>query len=153
MKLYLVQHAKAVSKDIDPNRPLTEEGREDSIKSAQFLKEAGINIDVIWHSTKTRAIETAQLFSKELLSKEGMEQREGLLPNDPVEKIFSDILSIKKDIMVVSHLPFLQKLVSLILLNSQNYNPVAFKMGGVVALEQDEEGKWTLNFEIIPELL
>ncbi|MDP8299148.1 MAG: histidine phosphatase family protein [Candidatus Tantalella remota] len=71
MRLYLVQHGKAMAKDQDPDRPLTVKGKEDSAKIAKFLNTAGISIDAIWHSTKTRAIETAQILAKELSPKEG----------------------------------------------------------------------------------
>lgn len=152
MKLYLVQHGEALSKEIDPDRLLTKKGREDSKKIAEFLKNI-ITVDVIWHSTKTRAAETALIFSEILSPTEGIEQKDGLTPNDPVKEILDDIHSAKKEIMIVSHLPFLQRLTSLILLNSEIYEIVWFKMGGVVALEQNEAGRWALAFTIIPELL
>jgi phosphohistidine phosphatase SixA len=38
MKLYLVQRAKTASKETDPQRPLTEEGRRDIQKVAAFIK-------------------------------------------------------------------------------------------------------------------
>jgi phosphohistidine phosphatase len=153
MKLYLVQHGEATSKEENPDRPLTDKGRGDSKKTADFLKKAGMTPDVIWHSTKTRAIETANIFSEALSLKEELEQREGLAPNDPVAKILDDIFVINKEIMIISHLPFLQKLTSLILLNSESYDLVKFQMGSVIALEQNEEGKWALALMIIPEVL
>ncbi|MCK4463408.1 MAG: phosphohistidine phosphatase SixA, partial [Candidatus Omnitrophica bacterium] len=128
-------------------------GREDSAKTAEFLKKAGINIDIIWHSTKTRAIETAQIFAQKLLSKERTEHKEGLAPNDPVDKVFADIATLKKDIMIVGHLPFLQKIVSFALTDSELNEIVKFNMGGTVCLERDETGKWRLIFEITPDLL
>ncbi|MBL4614083.1 MAG: hypothetical protein JKY27_04320 [Magnetovibrio sp.] len=41
MKLYLVQHAKALSKEENPRRTLSQEGLNDAIKMAAFLFEAG----------------------------------------------------------------------------------------------------------------
>ena len=38
MRLYLVQHGKAASKETDPLRPLTEEGLSDVHKVAKFIK-------------------------------------------------------------------------------------------------------------------
>jgi phosphohistidine phosphatase len=153
MKLYLVQHGEATSEDVDPKRPLTEKGAQDVIKTAHFLKKSGAGIDIIWHSVKTRAIETAQIIANELSPREGIKQKEGLAPNDPVKKIFDDILSARSDLMIVSHLPFLQKLASLALLNSESPSIVGFRQGGIVCLECKGTGAWELIFAIPPDLL
>jgi len=153
MRLYLVQHGEAATKEVNPDRPLTEKGREDSARTAEFLKAAGINVDIIWHSTKTRAIETAEIFAQELSPKEGIKQKEGLAPNDPVDKALANLPSMERNIMIVGHLPFLGKLASLALINSESYEIVKFSMGGAVCLERDENKKWGLLFEIIPDLL
>ena len=44
MKLYLVQHGQAVSKEEDPERPLSEQGREDVRRVATRLGEAGVRV-------------------------------------------------------------------------------------------------------------
>ncbi|GAI19193.1 unnamed protein product, partial [marine sediment metagenome] len=54
MKLYLVQHAKAASKQVSPQRPLTEEGRRDVQKVAAFVKPLKLWVDYLWHSGKRR---------------------------------------------------------------------------------------------------
>ena len=153
MKLYLVQHGEATTKDVNPDRPLTKKGKSDSSKTASFLKASGINVDLIWHSTKKRAIETAKIFERELSPKETTQEKENLSPNDPVSETFEMIGKAKKDIMIVGHLPFLQKLLSLMLLDSESYEILKFNMGGCVCLECGEEGKWQLLFGIIPDLL
>ena len=63
MKLFLVQHGEARAKDADPDRPLSEKGREDIKKTAEFLKKTGQKPDLIWHSSKTRAIQSAEIIS------------------------------------------------------------------------------------------
>ena len=52
MKLYLVQHAKAASKEVDPQRALTEEGTQEIRKIAAFIKPLNLSIDYLWHSGK-----------------------------------------------------------------------------------------------------
>ena len=152
MRLYLVQHGQATSKDVNPDRPLTEKGKADSQKTAAFLKKAGITVHNIWHSTKTRAIETAGIFAKELLV-ENVEQKDGLAPNDPVNDILLSLEKVEGDIMVVGHLPFLQKLASLALTGSESGGIVEFNMAGCVCLKKDESSQWALVFAIIPDLL
>ena len=64
MKLYLVQHAKAASKNADPERPLTEEGYRDIQKVSAFIKPLNLSIDCIWHSGKKRAGQTAEVLKE-----------------------------------------------------------------------------------------
>jgi phosphohistidine phosphatase len=55
MRLYLVQHGEAVSKDIDPDRPLTAAGRQDIELLASFLWRHRVSVSRIIHSGKARA--------------------------------------------------------------------------------------------------
>ena len=59
MKLYLVRHGKACARDVDPERPLTHQGREDIRRLAAFLERAGIRVERVIHGGKLRAVRTA----------------------------------------------------------------------------------------------
>ena len=87
------------------------------------------------------------------MPEQGCEQKPGLSPNDPVSEILNNIIFQKKNILLVGHLPFLQKMVSLALLDAESQAIIKFCMAGIVCLEYDEEGVWTLIFEVISELL
>ena len=63
MRLYLVQHGEALPKQVDPERPLSERGRSDVARVADFLKGAGIRVTRVAHSGKTRARQTAELLA------------------------------------------------------------------------------------------
>jgi len=63
MKLYLMQHGKALSKEEDPERSLSPEGRSETTRMGDVLKEKGTPVDVIWHSGKARAAETAEIIA------------------------------------------------------------------------------------------
>ncbi len=153
MGLYLVQHGEAASETVDPSRPLTGKGMADVLKVAGFLK-GKINADIIWHSTKLRARETAGIFAEALLPKNGLSEKQGLAPNDPVHGIKEIILKeMPKHLMIVSHLPFLAKLASLLLADSENNNLVTFRQAGVVCLEQTDQGNWAVAWIVIPELI
>jgi len=153
MKLYLVQHAKAASKDVDPQRPLTEEGLRDIRKVAEFIKPLYLSVDYLWHSGKTRAQQTAEVLAKVIEVGKEMAAHDGLAPNDDVSALRDEIISDRQDIMIVGHLPFLPELASLLLTNSQSSNPVAFKNGGIVCLDYSDDNQWQLDWMIIPELL
>lgn len=153
MKLILVRHGETQTQEVYKDRSLTERGKMECLDTAKFLKAGGIKIDVIWHSPKKRAIETAEIFARLLSPRRGLAEKSNLLPDDPPEGIFDEIIKQNQDIMIVGHIPFLQKLTSFALLNSGAYEVVKFPTGGVVCLERREDGKWLLLFELIPELV
>ncbi len=153
MKLYLVQHAKAASKDVDPQRPLTEEGRRDIQKVAAFIKPLNLSVDYLWHSGKKRAQQTSEILADVVEVNKEMAAHDGLAPNDDVSKLKDEIISDQNDIMIVGHLPFLNKLASLLFTGSKSSNTVAFRNGGIVCLDYSDGNQWQLDWMIIPELL
>lgn len=153
MKIYLIQHGQAQAKEAGPDRALTPKGKEDSAKTAAFLKNAGVKAEIIFHSTKTRARETAEIMAEAISENVAVCQKEGLAPNDPAGEIIPEVLSAKKDVAIVGHLPFLQKFASIILLGSDKYEIINFCKAGVVCLCEDDDGNWKVEFNIMPDLL
>jgi phosphohistidine phosphatase len=150
MKLYLVQHGLSLPEEQDPQKPLSREGKKQTLKIADFLKKRKIAVDCLWHSTKLRAIQTAQIISKSIKCSE-IQERDDLNPLDPVDKFPEKIESLNKDLMIVGHLPFLQKLVSLLLSGAETNEFVAFENSGVICLEY--AGVWKIAWMITPELI
>ena len=152
MRLYLVRHGDYVSDAIDPTRPLSEKGRADVSKIAKFLK-GKISADIIWHSTKLRARQTAELIAEIISLKNNLLEKQGLAPNDPVDIIKEDILSkTTENLMIVGHLPFLGKLASLLIVNSDSQTIIGFHQGSVACLEADKD-IFTLTWIIYPDLI
>ena len=153
MKLYLVQHAKAASKQEEPERPLTEEGRRDVQRVAAFIKPLKLCVDYLWHSGKRRAEQTAGFLAEVVRINNEQTARDGLGPNDDVGVIRDELASTETDVMIVGHLPFLSKLASLLLAGSESADTVAFKQGGIVCLRRGEEEQWQIDWMMIPELI
>ena len=153
MKLYLVQHAKAASKQVDPERSLTEEGRRDIQRVAAFIKPLNLCVDYLWNSGKKRAMQTAEILSEVVKINKAQTIRDGLGPNDDVTVLRDDLACAEQDVMIVGHLPFLSKLASLLLGGSESANTVAFKQGGIVCLRRAEENRWQIDWMVTPELL
>ena len=153
MKLYLVQHAKAASEQIDLQRPLTEEGRSDIKKVAAFIKPLNLCVDYLWHSGKKRVAQTAEVLAEVIKISKTQTVHDGLGPTDDVTALKDELVSATGDIMVVGHLPFLSKLTSLLLTGSESANTVAFRNGGIVCLDRSEENQWQIDWVITPELL
>ena len=71
MPLYLVRHGEAYSEAADPDRSLTEAGKATVDGMAQLAAAFKIPVSQIFHSGKTRARQTADIFSKYLKPSEG----------------------------------------------------------------------------------
>jgi len=148
MKLYLIQHGLALPKEKNPERPLSTQGEAQTHRTAEYLMSRNLNVDAIWHSKKLRAAQTAEIIA-ETLSCGKVQEREDMSPLDSVEKLPEEILASKMDIMIVGHLPFLQKLASLLLTGSEESEIIAFKNSGVASLDYDE--KWKIDWLVSPE--
>ena len=153
MRLYLVQHGEAKSKQIDSERHLTEKGMRDVEKMAAFLKPLGLRMKAIWHSGKTRAAQTADILGSALVATQGIVQREGLAPNDPIGSVRETLRTATEDLMIVGHLPFLGRLASALIAGSEEADVIAFQNGGVVCIERCEDGAYRLRWMVTPKLL
>ena len=153
MKLYLIQHGEATAEEVDPSRPLTAKGRSDVQKVASFLEGAGVRPNLILHSSKTRARQTAEIIAAQLSPNCQVKEREGLAPNDPVLALTKEISGMDDDRIIVGHLPFLGKLASTLLTGSESRNLVAFRQGGMVCLQRNEDQSWQVAWMVTPDLL
>jgi phosphohistidine phosphatase len=147
--LYLVQHGKAHTKDVDPDRSLTEEGILESRRMAERAADFGLDIRRIVHSGKKRAEQTAEIFAKALGPGEGSVPSLGLSPNDDVSS-FARELEPDRNEMIVGHLPFLEKLVSRLVLGAEEPRVLSFRNSGVVCLDAGPSGGWILRWAVVP---
>lgn len=153
MRAYLVQHGKAKSADEDPNRGLSDEGRDDVARIARFLSGLRISVSLIQHSGKTRAEQTAHIFTETLRCTAGSCTVEGLAPTDDPSLMANFLKVYDDDILIAGHLPHLERLTSLLLAGTPDGRPVQFKNGGVVCLEKAAGGTWSLLWAVVPDLL
>lgn len=153
MKLYLVQHGESVSKEIDPDRPLSAQGERDVKQVADYLQQAGVSVGQIKHSGKTRARQTAEILAKALLKDGKTEAIESIAPNDPVDSLTESIPELDTNTMIVGHLPFLAKLVSYLITGKDDHLLLTYRPGSIVCLEQDENHTWQIQWMIRPDCL
>jgi len=152
MFVYLIQHARAKSKEEDPERGLTEEGLEEARRCFRFFARTGAGVAEVWHSGKKRAEQTADLLARTLDETPRVAEREGLDPKDDVEATAEALAGVRGDVAVVGHMPHLARLASLLLARDAGREVVRFRNGGVVALVR-EESDWHLAWMITPEVL
>lgn len=149
--VYLVQHGEALSEEVDPRRPLSDRGRREVELVARFLARSGLKPARIVHSGKLRALQTAEILA-EALGAERVEKGEGLEPLADPTPWLRRLENASEDTMVVGHLPFLAKLAGLMLVGSQDAEPVKFRYGGVYCFER-AEGRWRLVWAVTPDLV
>jgi phosphohistidine phosphatase len=153
MNLYLVQHGESRSEEEDPERRLTDKGIGDVQKVAKFLFPLKLSVNVVWHSGKPRARQTAESIAEAIGATERIEQHWGLGPKDKVAPTKKALEQSSGDVMIVGHLPFLSKLVALLVTGNEEDEIVQFQFGSVVCLEQRDAGKWKVAWMIRPALL
>jgi phosphohistidine phosphatase len=153
MRLYLVRHGEALPKETDPERGLSDGGRQDAGKVAAFLKGKGLEVEAVWESGKKRATQTAEIVAGALTSKGGVVRQPGMAPNDPVIPIMDKLSSLKGDYMLVGHLPFLSILASRLILGVEDPDVVVFRAASLVCLEQAPNGQWAVGWMVTPGVL
>jgi phosphohistidine phosphatase len=153
MKLYLVQHGDACAKEVDPERPLTENGEKDVGKLAAFLQQAGIQVDRLIHSGKLRAVQTAEILAKAVAPGVELEASGLINPNDNPKAFDWQHDSWGKDTLIVGHLPFMAKLVSHLVVEDENQTIAAFLPGSIICLEHINNTHWQIDWMIRPEIL
>lgn len=152
-RVYLMQHGEAVEKEVNPDRPLTENGRLTTRRMGMFLRDNHIPILEIWHSPKTRARETAQVIAECVNSSIPMKELEELEPDVPPKKICKILSEGEVDnILIVGHLPHLSRLVSLLVVGDADKEIVQFEKSGIVCIESEEIGTGIIRWMLIPSL-
>lgn len=153
MELYLVQHGEACEKEVNPDRPLTEQGKDDVDRLATLLKQAGIKVDRVIHSGKLRAEQTAERLAKVIAPGVELETSGLINPNDNPKAFDWQSESWDRDTLIVGHLPFMAKLVSHLVVEDENRVLTAFQPGSIVCVSQYKDTHWQINWMIRPELL
>ena len=150
MRLYLVQHGRCLDEAQDPVRPLSEAGRREVASVADIARHFGLAVSRIEHSGKLRARQTAEIFDEALGPPGGVHARAGLAPRDDVVVFARE--GLPDGLMVVGHLPFLERLASLLLVDDPGRHIYRMQNAGILALERDAEGVWSIRWAVTPNL-
>jgi len=150
MALFLVQHGKSLPKEKDPDQGLSREGLAETQSMAQLAAEKNIQVERIIHSGKKRALQTAEIFMKELEPEAGITKGPGLAPLDDVAS-FASTLNSDDKIMIVGHLPFLERLVSFLVAGSADSLLIKFQNSAIICLDmEDEFERWFIRWVQFP---
>ena len=150
MKIYLVRHGEYLSSEMNADQSLSEKGRKETADIALWLKEMNLEIGEIRHSVKKRAEETAEIIYNLIGSNSKLIQTDGLKPSDPIEPLLEEILAGDQNLMVVGHLPYLEKLMTVLLFGDERESPVDLCNSCVICLE-GEKRHWKIVWMISPK--
>lgn len=150
MRVYLVQHAEAVSKEQDPARPLTPRGFRETEAVGRLLAPLELGIAEVWHSGKLRAEQTAGILHGFLAAEVPMVAHAGLLPKDAPGPLADLLETYVEPVLAVGHQPQLGRLAAR-MLGLTRAEAVRITRGGVLCLERGPEG-WELLWSVTPAI-
>jgi phosphohistidine phosphatase len=152
MALYLVQHGQSTPKENDPQQGLSKTGIATVSRIAEVARGYQVAVSGILHSGKLRARQTAQIFKQALQPRQGLAETDGLKPMDDVTR-FAERIDRLEDVMLVGHLPFLERLTAFLLTGTPEKQVFKFQNGGIVCLEKDaDRGMWYIKWTLMPEI-
>ena len=157
MEIYLIQHAESVPEKENPARPISDEGKVTMEKVAALAACLKIRPDFIFHSEKLRAKQTAEILARHLGLTDKVRERHGLGPLDPVAPVAqwlkAEAAKGLAGLAIVGHLPFLDKLASLLIAENESIRVISFQNGAIAILAPTPKGTgYTVQSIITREL-
>ncbi len=152
MRLYLVRHGEAAV-DNDGGEPvLSKWGKFEVEKTGAELFARIDHLDIIFHSGKLRAQQTAEIIQAKLKFNTivPLNEMEGLKPNDSAAEIAEWASKVHNDILLVGHLPFMDKLAALLHKDLAEKTTLSFGPACIACFERGESGDWTLLWFFSP---
>jgi phosphohistidine phosphatase len=134
MALYIVQHGKSLPKTEDPEKGLSQVGKEETERIANVAAGYTVKVSKMIHSGKKRARETAEILAGVLSVENGMEQRSGMNPLDDVDD-FKARIPLDQNMMLVGHLPFLERLTGLLVCGDPDQMVFKLQNSGILCLD------------------
>lgn len=152
MAIYLVQHAECLSKDLDPQKGLSEQGTANATRIAEVAAGYQVPVTRILHSGKERARQTADIFAGLLTPAEGVAATEGINPLDDVTP-FGNRLDSSANVMIVGHLPFMERLTAYLITGSADKPVFKFQNAGIVCLDRHPDSdSWVIKWGLMPNI-
>lgn len=151
MNLYILQHGEAEAKEVDSERPLTEQGARDIRVLAMHMRNMGVRPEKIFHSGKLRAWQSAELIAESVSPGLVPLKSDGLNPNDDPAAIAGDLEQLDGNVLIASHMPFVSRLCSTLLTGTTEAE-FASTPGTLFCLEKSED-KWRLAYMLRPDFL
>ena len=152
MKLYCVRHGHALPVDENPERPLSQRGRQDAESVANHLQAQPCHVGQILHSSKARAKETAFIIARALDCHDLVECDTLLCEHMDIMPLVDMVEAWDQDTMLVGHMPFMPRLVNHLVAPSSSECVVDhFPTAAVACLERMPDNTWEYRWLISPK--
>ena len=115
-----------------------------------------VGVEEIRHSTKLRARQTAEIIANAIGRGTTLKEVEGLEPLADVTGITAELRSREGDLMLVGHLPHLERLTANLLTGRPDADGFDFAASGVLCLQRQESGDgltWRVEWMLDPGLI
>ena len=143
MRVYVVRHGEAKRPEVDPERGLTDAGADHVRRiAARAIADLDVRPARIFHSDKARARQTAEIWAAVLSVP--VEQADGLAPNDDPSRWATRLDTEEEDVMLVGHLPHVERLVGLLASAAPDGTLDGFPAGALVVVERGDDG-WSVG--------
>ena len=142
-----MHHGDAVGPELDPRRPLSTVGRASVDRLAGLAAARGAKPQVVWHSGKLRARQTAEAFWRACNPLAEFSATKDLQPDDPPAWMRDRLAGEPRDILIAGHFPHLPRLLALLVGGPDIV--ASFPPHGIVALSSDDDGiTWTEHWRL-----
>lgn len=148
--LFFAQHGLALSKEVNSARPLSDIGMAQTAAIARHLGKIKLPPLHIYHSSKLRAVQTAEILAASVSeTPRNVKQHSHLSPNDDIQLLIPEL---QDNALYVGHLPQLDKLCAYLLTGHESTGIIQFQNSGVICLSL-REGQGQLNWYLTPEIV
>ena len=152
-----MRHGEAATPEQDARRPLTAAGRAAIERVAWRAATASIRPDAIYHSGILRAHQTADILARHLAASEKVRAREGLEPDDAVPPVAEWLFGLRNQdhtLVLVGHLPFMDRLASMLLVGDPEAQVLNFQTGTLVKLTPGPSGaRFSVSWMLSPSVV
>lgn len=148
MKVYLIHHANVLSAEQDPERHLSQQGRDESDRLGARFKAAGVAPARILHSDKQWTLETAERIAAAMGAADKTAVADyPINTGQPTAPFMTEIGDSDGDIIMVGHSDYLLRSASRLLCGDEDIRVVEFKPGNCTAFCFEGAGDdWAVTF-------
>ena len=153
MKIFLMRHGYALDGEDDEKRPLSDDGFREAELAGIFLSRIEEVPGIIYHSPLLRSRQTAEGVARALGLEKNLFEHPGLLPYDSVSS-FAKKLTGRGGVLVAGHQPFISRLASFLLCESQDALFAKFTTGTLLGLYMPRGGgRCALRFHVTARMI
>lgn len=82
----------------------------------------------------------------------GLNEISGLNPLDDVTTL-ADTIDCKEDVMLVGHLPFMERLAAYLITGTTDNRVFKFQNSGILCLDKDTDNRsWVIRWALVPDI-